>query len=56
MEKYRYGVDDKCRYNLYLESCSRCLFENLCMFEKNQDALHSKENKDVSVWQETNDN
>lgn len=41
MEKYRYHKEweDKCRYNLYLESCARCLFQNLCLFEYNQERL-----------------
>lgn len=45
MEKYRYWVDNKCRYNLYLESCSRCLFENLCLYESNQER----------VWRDTHE-
>lgn len=38
-EKYRYGVDKwwSCRYNLAIDWCSRCLFENLCLFEHNQE-------------------
>ena len=35
MEKYIYSKEwDKCTYNLYVESCRKCLFENLCSLEK----------------------
>ena len=39
MEKYRYHKEweDKCRYELAVEKCSQCLFENLCLFEHNQE-------------------
>ena len=36
MDKYEYSKEwDKCTYNLYLDSCKRCLFETLCRLEKN---------------------
>lgn len=39
MERYRYGVDNwhSCRYNLAIKSCTDCLFQNLCLFEQNQE-------------------
>ena len=39
MERYRYWVDKwwSCRYNLAIRSCSDCLFQNLCLFEYNQE-------------------
>ena len=41
MEKYRYSKEweDKCRYDLYLKSCAECLFQNLCLFEQNQERI-----------------
>lgn len=36
MDKYEYSKEgDKCTYWLYVESCRKCLFENLCRLEKN---------------------
>lgn len=39
MDKYRYWVEwwKECRYWLAIEQCSRCLFENLCLFEQNKE-------------------
>ena len=40
MEKYRYTKEweDKCRQEIWWKkSCEDCLFETLCLFEKNQD-------------------
>ena len=34
---YRYWKEWECRYWLAIETCSRCLFENLCLFEQNQE-------------------
>lgn len=41
MEQYRYWIEGwkECRYNLAIEQCSRCLFENLCLFEQNQERI-----------------
>lgn len=40
MEYYEYGKEkDKCRYGLYLNSCRQCLFENLCLYESNQERV-----------------
>ena len=41
MEKYRYWIEGwkECRYWLAIEQCSRCLFENLCLFEQNQERV-----------------
>lgn len=36
MEKYEYWEWDKCKYNLYVESCRNCLFETLCKLEKDK--------------------
>lgn len=36
-EHHPYGIDNKCRYNLFLNSCRECLFENLCRLESNKD-------------------
>ena len=39
MEQYRYWIENwkECRYNLAIKQCSRCLFENLCLFEQNKE-------------------
>lgn len=44
MEKYRYGVDKwlSCRYNLAVKNCLDCLFQNLCLFEQNQERNRKK--------------
>lgn len=35
MEQYEYSKEwDKCTYGLYLDSCRKCLFANLCRLEK----------------------
>ena len=36
-KNYRYWKEWECRYWLAIEKCSRCLFENLCLFEQNQE-------------------
>ena len=39
-KNYRYWKEkSECRYRLAINSCSRCLFENLCLFEQNQERL-----------------
>lgn len=40
----------KCKHNLVVESCSRCLFETLCRLEK-QKVLDSN----IDQWQNEND-
>lgn len=51
MEKYRYWVDKwwSCRYNLAIQSCNRCLFENLCLFEKNQEGLDNNQKQNAKT-------
>lgn len=42
MEKYRYTKEweDKCRQNIWWKkSCADCLFETLCLFQKNQEKV-----------------
>lgn len=57
MEKYRYGVDNwwSCRYMLAINSCNRCLFENLCLFESNQERwkdIHEVEKtEEKNLWE-----
>lgn len=36
-KNYRYWKEWECRYWLAISKCSRCLFENLCLFEQNQE-------------------
>lgn len=46
MDKFRYTKEweDKCRQNIgRKKDCCRCLFEALCLFQKNQDRI----NKDL---------
>lgn len=39
-KNYRYWKEKwECRYWLAMESCARCLFENLCLFEQNQEKI-----------------
>ena len=38
-KNYRYWKEWECRYWLAIEKCSHCLFENLCLFEQNQETL-----------------
>ena len=39
-KNYRYWKEkSECRHRLAINSCSRCLFENLCLFEQNQERL-----------------
>ena len=50
MEQFRYTKEweDKCRYSIgWKKSCADCLFEALCMFEKNKDKTwkHPQESK-----------
>ena len=45
MEKYRYTKEweDKCRQEIWWKkSCEDCLFEALCLFEKNQEWKRAK--------------
>lgn len=41
MENYRYWIENwkECRYNLAIKSCCECLFQNLCLFEQNQERI-----------------
>lgn len=45
MEKeknYRYWKEKgECRQWLAIKTCSRCLFENLCLFQQNQERIWS---------------
>ena len=44
MDKYEYSKEwDKCAYNLYIDSCRRCLFETLCRLEKSKDGRNEAE-------------
>ena len=40
-KNYRYWKEWECRYRLAIKKCSHCLFENLCLFEQNQERLWS---------------
>lgn len=42
MEKFRYTKEgeDKCRQSIgWKENCVKCLFENLCLFQQNQERI-----------------
>lgn len=42
MEKFRYTKEweDRCRQSIgWKENCVKCLFENLCLFQQNQERI-----------------
>jgi len=47
MEHYEYSEKKwECTYWLVMESCRRCLFENLCHYEKMQEENKKKSDLD----------
>ena len=51
MDKYEYSREwDKCTYDLYLDSCRHCLFENLCRLEKWKD-IQKTDDSTTEDWQ-----
>lgn len=48
MEKFRYSKEweNECRQNIgWKESCADCLYEALCLFQKNQESILKKSQK-----------
>ena len=55
MDKFVYHREgeDKCRQNIgWKKSCASCLFETLCLFEKNQERMAKDYKKSDKISEE----